>query len=43
MINLLQQVARFGSLRLYWDGNNERFVQIPKNVIANQNNCVDVQ
>ncbi len=35
LLNLPTQVEKFGSLRLYWDGNNERFVQIPKNCIEN--------
>ncbi len=34
-MNLPSQVTRFGSLRLYWDGNNEHFVQIAKDVIEN--------
>ncbi len=35
MLNLPTQVEKFGPLRLYWDGNNKRFVQIPKNSIEN--------
>ncbi len=34
-MNLPSQVARFVPLRLYWDGNIERFVQTPKEVIEN--------
>ncbi len=34
-MNLPSQVARFGLLRLYWNGNNEHFVHIPKDVIEN--------
>ena len=35
LLNLPTQVEKFGPLRLYWDGNNKRFVQIPKNCIEN--------
>ncbi len=35
LLNLPSQVEKFGPLRLYWDGNNERFVPMPKNVIEN--------
>ncbi len=35
LLNVPSQVEKFGPLILYWDGNNDRFVQIPKNVIEN--------
>ncbi len=35
MLNIPSQVEEFGPLRLYWDGNNEHFVQNPKKVIKN--------
>ncbi len=35
LLNLPSQVEKFGPLRLYWDGNNEHFVQTPKNTIEN--------
>ncbi len=35
LLNLPKQVEKIGPLRLYWDGNNERFVQISKNSIEN--------
>lgn len=35
LTNLGSQIRRFGPLWLYWDGNNERFVHIPKEIIEN--------
>ncbi len=33
LMNLPSQVEKFGPLRCYWDGNNDHFVWIPKNLI----------
>ncbi len=35
LLNLTSQVEKLSPLRLYWDKNNESFVQVPKNVIEN--------
>ena len=33
LLNLPQQIADFGSLRFYWEGNRERFIQSVKKVL----------
>ena len=40
LLNLPEQIAKYGPLRLYWEGHRERYIQVIKPVLANKRTSV---
>ena len=38
ILNLPDQIEQFGSVRLYWEGSNERHIQYSKRLMKNMRN-----
>ena len=40
LLNLPKQIQKYGPLRLYWEGNRERYIQVVKPILVNKRNSV---
>lgn len=40
LLNLPEQIAKYGPLRLYWEGHRERYIQVVKPVLTNKRTSV---